>query len=222
MRWEDLHRAEGIDGRGRFVCFLPHHVDPRPPGDANFCSAPSLAALRRPAPSGGHIFLCVKKDMEDRHTKGACGASSQAPYPSSCPLGQELAHSAAPPLPTKPASLGFGGDPFCWIPRTLYAAYAFHVGESDFTNSHWYTARILTRGRHACGTASAPFVPTALPRLNNVVQSTHRSRHEQGGISGAPLARSFPSFCRCRKGAAGGRWLLHRGKSTPVGDRGLT
>ena len=100
---------------------------------------------RQLATSGGHIFLCVKKDMEERHAKGLQSrpldsgfytgvrrgdvptlyvfalvqltrfrpvASSQTPYPSFCLSGQKLSHSVAPPLPTKPTSLGFGGAPF--------------------------------------------------------------------------------------------------------------
>ena len=39
-------------------------------------------------------------------------ASSQTPYPSFCLSGQKLSHSVAPPFPTKPTSLGFGGGPF--------------------------------------------------------------------------------------------------------------
>ena len=39
-------------------------------------------------------------------------SSSQAPHPSFCLSGQKLSRSAAPPFPTKPTSLGFGGGPF--------------------------------------------------------------------------------------------------------------
>ena len=39
-------------------------------------------------------------------------ASSQAPHPSFCLSGQKLSRSAAPPFPTKPTLLGFGGGPF--------------------------------------------------------------------------------------------------------------
>ena len=42
-------------------------------------------------------------------------SSSQAPHPSFCLSGQKLSRSAAPPLPTKPTSLGFGGGPY-WRP----------------------------------------------------------------------------------------------------------
>ena len=59
-----------------------------------------------PTPSGGTIFLCLKKDSGERRT-----SSSQAPHPSFCLSGQKLSRSAAPPLPTKPTSLGFGGAP---------------------------------------------------------------------------------------------------------------
>ena len=57
-------------------------------------------------PSGGTIFLCLKKDRGERHA-----SSSQAPHPSFCLSGQKLSRSATPPLPTKPTSLGFGGAP---------------------------------------------------------------------------------------------------------------
>ena len=41
----------------------------------------------------------------------SCSSSSQAPYPSFPPKGRKLAHSAAPPLPSKPAAPGFAGVP---------------------------------------------------------------------------------------------------------------
>ena len=59
-----------------------------------------------PTTSGGTIFLCLKKDSGERRA-----SSSQAPHPSFCLSGQKLSRSAAPPLPTKPTSLGFGGAP---------------------------------------------------------------------------------------------------------------
>ena len=46
-----------------------------------------------------------------RQGEGVSRASSQAAYPSFPPKGEKLAHSAAPPFPTEPATLGFGGDP---------------------------------------------------------------------------------------------------------------
>ena len=50
-------------------------------------------------------------------------ASSQTPYPSFCLSGQKLSHSVAPPFPTKPTSLGFGGGPVGgprWIPGVMF------------------------------------------------------------------------------------------------------
>ena len=59
-----------------------------------------------PAPFGDSIFRCTAKDRGERRA-----SSSQAPHPSFCLSGQKLSRSAAPPLPTKPTSLGFGGAP---------------------------------------------------------------------------------------------------------------
>ena len=57
-------------------------------------------------PFGDPIFRCTTKDRGERRA-----SSSQAPHPSFCLSGQKLSRSAAPPLPTKPTSLGFGGAP---------------------------------------------------------------------------------------------------------------
>ena len=59
-----------------------------------------------PTHSVGPIFRCTTKDRGERRA-----SSSQAPHPSFCLSGQKLSRSAAPPLPTKPTSLGFGGAP---------------------------------------------------------------------------------------------------------------
>ena len=57
-------------------------------------------------PFGDSIFRCTAKDRGERRA-----SSSQAPHPSFCLSGQKLSRSAAPPLPTKPTSLGSGGAP---------------------------------------------------------------------------------------------------------------
>ena len=62
--------------------------------------------VRQPTVSDGSIFRCTTKDRGERRA-----SSSQAPHPSFCLSGQKLSRSAAPPLPTKPTSLGFGGAP---------------------------------------------------------------------------------------------------------------
>ena len=41
-----------------------------PPGGAIVLFFVFTGRGARPTPSGGHIFLCVKKDMEERHAKG--------------------------------------------------------------------------------------------------------------------------------------------------------
>ena len=45
-----------------------------------------------------------------------CRSSSQSPLFSACPVGQASLRSLAPPLPIKPASLGFDGVPRASIP----------------------------------------------------------------------------------------------------------
>ena len=73
-----------------------------------------------PTVSDGPIFRCTTKDRGERRA-----SSSQAPHPSFCLSGQKLSRSAAPPLPTKPTSLGFGGAPIGgprWIPEVMFWA----------------------------------------------------------------------------------------------------
>ena len=77
-----------------------------PPGGVIFLSYVFTGRVRQLATSGGPIFRCTTKDRGERRA-----SSSQAPHPSFCLSGQKLSRSAAPPLPTKPTSLGFGGAP---------------------------------------------------------------------------------------------------------------
>ena len=79
---------------------------PTPSGDDIFRCTFFTNLSTEPTVSDGPIFLCLKKDRGERRA-----SSSQAPHPSFCLSGQKLSRSAAPPLPTKPTSLGFGGAP---------------------------------------------------------------------------------------------------------------
>ena len=54
---------------GAGAVFLTALRDQRPPGAISFCFSFYRHSLFGTT-SGGHIFLCVKKDMEERHAKG--------------------------------------------------------------------------------------------------------------------------------------------------------
>ena len=86
-------------------------------------------------PSGGHIFLCVKKDMEERHA-----SSSQAPHPSFCLSGQKLSRSAAPPLPTKPTYVGLWRGP---CPKAALWNLAFIRGFGGETCVVYYEFAVM-------------------------------------------------------------------------------
>ena len=94
--WYDGSMKKGKDPRGGLRRVFCYSLD--------FCVFTCCGC--QPTASGGHIFRCTTKDMEERRA-----SSSQAPHPSFCLSGQKLSRSAAPPLPTKPTSLGFGGAP---------------------------------------------------------------------------------------------------------------
>ena len=83
-----------------------HCLFGRPSGGVVFLVFVFTGRVRQLATSGGPIFRCTTKDGGERRA-----SSSQAPHPSFCLSGQKLSRSAAPPLPTKPTSLGFGGGP---------------------------------------------------------------------------------------------------------------
>ena len=67
-------------------------------------------------PSGGTIFLLVKKDSGERHAKGAFVVTSSASFVSAL-----RAKSAVAPLlllsPANPLTLGFAGAPVFRDPR---------------------------------------------------------------------------------------------------------
>ena len=71
-----------------------------------------------PAPSGGTIFLLVKKDSGERHAKGP--SSSQAPYPSFCLEGKSSLIPLLLLSPANPLTLGFAGVPVFGDPLGQY------------------------------------------------------------------------------------------------------
>ena len=115
---------------------------------------PPVWAARRTAP-GGLFFACggrprcpsaaTRKSTADRWAAvlqdlgpyfrlknafmpGYCASSSQALYLSLPPERRKLAHFAAPPLPTRPASLGSGGGPIHLILNTALRAAPSTMG----------------------------------------------------------------------------------------------
>ena len=74
-------------------------------------------------PSGGPIFLCVKKDWGERRAKGPAARRRKLRILRFGLWGQKLSRSATPPLPSEPASLGFAGVPnSCFRPLRAYCA----------------------------------------------------------------------------------------------------
>ena len=69
-------------------------------------------------------------------------SSSQAPHPSFCLSGQKLSRSTAPPLPTKPTSLGFGGAPIGGPPLDPRGNV---LGHSDVLCANHFATVHLTR-----------------------------------------------------------------------------
>ena len=111
-------------------------------------------------------------------------ASSQTPYPSFCLSGQKLSHFVAPPFPTKPTSLGFGGGPIlhCFRRTRLYCSdCGENVGTERLTNL------ICSRKLGGCesasifhGTRTPRALPTAMlkPRLRGAARRAHGSSAE--------------------------------------------
>ena len=67
-----------VEGGGLYVFtdtqllrFYWHSLYGRPSGGVVFLFCVFTGRSAKPTPSGGHIFLCLKKDMEERQTKGA-------------------------------------------------------------------------------------------------------------------------------------------------------
>ena len=94
-----------------------------------------LAALQGGRPFGDPIFRCTTKDRGERRA-----SSSQAPHPSFCLSGQKLSRSAAPPLPTKPTSLGFGGAP---VPKPPFGFWLFIRGLGGETCGLFYEFAVM-------------------------------------------------------------------------------
>ena len=169
--------------------------------------------IRRPTTSGGPIFRCTTKDRGERRA-----SSSQAPHPSFCLSGQKLSRSAAPPLPTKPTSLGFGGAPFlhCFRRTQLYCSNCGEfVGTLRITcliysrklggcvSSTHSTAPAARRGKGISDSAAADLIASNAPLRNG----SHKARqngpkHYPGDPTGAaaPLVCLSPlSFFKQRK-----------------------
>ena len=149
-----------------------------------------------PAPFGDSIFRCTAKDRGERRA-----SSSQAPHPSFCLSGQKLSRSAAPPLPTKPTSLGFGGAPVGGPldPRSNV------LGHSDVLCANRSATVHLTRlSRLRCREANTLGVRSAYPLASACcapkARLLHRRRKCPWGTVPRMIARlTQPTNCRLLK-----------------------
>ena len=69
--YQPLCFSYALRGRNRFVSrFYRHSLFGRPSGGRNLFVLRFYGHSLISRPSGHHIFLCVKKDIEERHAKG--------------------------------------------------------------------------------------------------------------------------------------------------------
>ena len=117
-------------------------------------------------------------------------ASSQAAYPSFPPKGEKLAHSAAPPFPTEPATLGFGGDPV----REVASA---RTAEGLMQRSR------LSCAKSACSMSKNPAAHNRRPHA----KTNRWGTIPQSAKLTAPFTQRGLGAVRCRK--CGGRLQTH-------------
>ena len=107
-------------------------------------------------------------------------ASSQTAHPSFPAKAEKLSRSVAPPSPTKPTPLGFGGDPFscrrCREANTL-GVHSFLCFAKAFASFLQSTSRLQALLPPDSCLLRCQGHGTAYKFL------THRSRHEGAGIS---------------------------------------
>ena len=148
-----------------------------------------------PAPFGDSIFRCTAKDRGERRA-----SSSQAPHPSFCLSGQKLSRSAAPPLPTKPTSLGFGGAPIGgphWIPGVMFWM------RGDVPASYEFAVMQLTRFRPVAS-SQTPYPSFCLSgqKLSHSVAPPFPTKPTSLGFGGAPFLHCFHGLdCTARTSA---------------------
>ena len=104
----------------------------------------------------------AKRFAPIRQGEGVSRASSQAAYPSFPPKGEKLAHSAAPPFPTEPTSLGFGGDPVLELgdskgQRVLWRVFLCYLSSRE---ERWHA---LTAAQSAAGGNALGVSPKGAP-----------------------------------------------------------
>ena len=123
----DLSALPATSGGTIFRCtfFTNRSTKPTTSGGTIFRCTFFTYRSTLPTVSDGPIFRCTTKDRGERRA-----SSSQAPHPSFCLSGQKLSRSAAPPLPTEPTSLGFGGGPVPKPPFGILLLYGGLGGET--------------------------------------------------------------------------------------------
>ena len=151
--------------------------------------------VRQPTTSGGPIFRCTTKDRGERRA-----SSSQAPHPSFCLSGQKLSRSAAPPLPTKPTSLGFGGAPIGgphWIPGVMFWM------RGDVPASYEFAVMQLTRFRPVAS-SQTPYPSFCLSgqKLSHSVAPPFPTKPTSLGFGGAPFLHCFHGLMLTARSAA--------------------
>ena len=130
----------------------------RPAGSVRFFRFYVFTNLStNPTHSVGPIFRCTTKDRGERRA-----ASSQSPLNFVSAYGKNCVRSLAPPYPTEPTPLGFGGGP---VPKPPFGFRPFIRGFGGETCGLFYVCALvqLTRFRPrrrklhiTCGGCSPP------------------------------------------------------------------
>ena len=135
--------------------------------------------------------------MEERRA-----SSSQAPHPSFCLSGQKLSRSAAPPLPTKPTSLGFGGAP---CPKAALWNLAFIRGFGGETCGLFYVcARVQFTRFRPVASSQTPYPSFCLSgqKLSHSVAPPFPTKPTSLSFGGAPFLHCFHGLMLTARSAA--------------------
>ena len=111
---------------------------------------------------------------------------------------RKLTHSAASPLPTEPASLGFGGSPVFFVDHCLQASPPRFRQETAHGKSAASTPPAQTPQRSFQGAAAGTHATPAPNRAHSGLHGETRGVSDGGGIT------TLGAFCAVRKPCGAG------------------